>query len=855
MSTGLIRTYPTEFMDELRAGIQRPLRVVASLGFICLLTFAWVDPWLLSPGMPLAPLIWARAIACALLALIFVLTFFPAFSRRYARALSLATCFVIGVCVIAVTVLTGGAESRYHEALFIVMFAFALLPFPWQPWHTAVAFGVLLVLYNVALAVWEVDGPFGILITNNALLTACWGVATMMQAVGTRGRFDEFTHRAELAATNSRLKELDRAKSRFFANLSHELRTPLTLTLAPVESILSDERQPPPPGHRQKLELIQRNAVRLLRLVDDLLALSRAEATTLRLAVSDVSIERMAESLRSEVAELLARKAVAMNLEVHGEPTTLRCDPDLVERVFLNLLGNAAKFTPEGGSITIAVHFRGPAGVEVAVTDSGIGIPPESLPYIFDRFFQVDDGSTRAAGGTGIGLALAREIVELHGGTVEAVSEPGAGTTIRFTLPADPPASAPRERRRHQRVAGTERRTELGLPEWHAALKTASAYRLQEIDQATERRVAPRLIDRARVPTILIVEDNPDLVHFLAALLAADFNTMTAPNGREGLRLAADKRPDLIISDVMMPEMDGFEMVRHLRADAATSQVPVILLTARGADADRVVGRAGGADAYLSKPFSAAELLAAVDSLLRRQDHVREAAREDRDEALVFMASGLSEALGSVIDQVGGAIELLAAASPLPNGAGEASARAALTRLRTIASELRHFADLGDAARSGEVSVRAVVVRAVEKVKVTAGGAAIELDLRSDAVVPVPRELLEELLEQLVLKAVEATDPDGRVTVRAWDESPDRAHITVHDQGPGLPAQHVERVFYPYYSTRSLEAPRMGLALGRRLIELHGGRLEVEPGERGGSTFVVRLPVVGRSPATQRWSA
>lgn len=841
MSQTLRRVYPEAFLAELREHAPQSMRIACLVGAVSFFGMAFVDP-LLVPFNALPPLVAARTAIIGILLVLLATTLVPGLAVRYARALVTAAFLVTGGGVIAVTVLTGGVESRYHEALFLTMFGYALLPMAWQPTYAAITYASLVVFYAVAVVVFHVGGSLGVFVTNMGLLTAAWFIGVVMYLVSLRSRYEEFSHRAELASANSRLKELDRAKNRFFANLSHELRTPLTLTLAPVESLLDDPREELTIGQREKLLLVRRNALRLLRLVDDLLALSKAEATTLRLKVETIDIVELGRMLIDEVSELTARKSIEVSFAVEGSVVPTRCDPDLIERVFLNLLGNASKFTPEGGRIAVVVRGLD-NGIEVSVRDTGIGIPEDALSRIFDRFYQVDDGATRAVGGTGIGLALAKEIVELHGGRIEASSVLGVGTTLRFWLPNELPASAPIERRRVRKALGPERRSnENGLPEWHEALKTARAYRLHEIDLATEHHASISHEAHKRAATVLIVEDNPDMVQFLAALLAADFSTITASNGREGLMTAVERLPDLIISDVMMPEMDGFELVRRLREDVTTSRIPIILLTAKDAAEDRIAGRAGGADAYLAKPFSAGELLAAVDTMLRRQDTVREAARDDRDEALVFMATGVSDALDAAMGALERDLPELVSAS---QGA-LSSARDGLGSIRRVLDRLRAFALAGAGAKPVATSVNEAVARAVEATSGRCAGRALDVDLRSRAAVLFPPGQLEALVVELIDNALRATDPGGQVRILTWDEASEHAVISVHDEGPGVPAQHAERVFFPFY-----DGPHagMGLAVARRLVEHIGGELYLDPAEVAGATFVIRLPVVTAAAA------
>ncbi|MFO0750582.1 MAG: ATP-binding protein [Myxococcota bacterium] len=530
-------------------------------------------------------------------------------------------------------------------------------------------------------------------------------VAGVLQRILFAGRFRDFLHRAELAAANARLTQLDEAKSRFFANLSHELRTPLTLMLAPVQALLESTRQPLTDQQREKLVLAQRNALRLLGLVDDLLALTRAESAAMQLTVAPLDLGQMVRALVADIEELAARKRLVLDTRVEPAPL-VEADHHLVERVLLNVVGNAAKFVKEGGHITLSVREVGD-GVELSVADDGIGIEARDLPRIFDRFYQADSGSTRRTGGTGIGLSLVKEIIDLHGGKVWAESQPGVGTTVHCWFPKALSAEKAKGVTRVAAVVGA------GLPEWHEAIRRDKAYRLQGIDDATERRVAPRPQPRGQVPTVLVAEDNHDMIRFLVALLAYDFNVITAQNGRDALRLSLERRPDLIISDVMMPEMDGIQLVTELRASPLTRHVPFIFLTARGMDDDRLAGRQGGADIYLTKPFKSEELLAAVDTLLARQASMQSVMSSREDEVVVFMASGVSEQLEPTLAALAAVRETLAREPGQLWDAVAGGFDASLARLGNMGRGLDELARAGVAPvvlpANPESSIRAVV--------------------------------------------------------------------------------------------------------------------------------------------------
>ncbi|MCC6622316.1 MAG: response regulator [Deltaproteobacteria bacterium] len=837
----------TSFLGEVARSGPTMLRVASLLGFLSFFGMAFVDP-LLVDGPDLERALALRIATCALLAIIFALTFLREWTRRNTRWLSHLTCIITGLTVIGLTLFTGGGHSDYHGALFVTLFGYAILPLPWRRFDAPVLFSLLLVAHVVLIVAFERTGSLGAFFTQIALITIATVISIVLQQILARGRLREFVHRGELARANERLTALDEAKSRFFANLSHELRTPLTLTLAPLEALSESTRTPLTDGQREKVLLAHRNALRLLRLVDDLLALTRAEAAALRLDVALLDLGLLVRGLAGDIAELAARKRISVDTEIEPGPT-IEGDAHLVERVLLNLVGNAAKFVAEGGHITMRVRAsrdaQGAEGVELAVADDGIGISDKDLPRIFDRFYQADSGSTRRTGGTGIGLALVREIVELHGGHVTAESRPSVGTTIRCWFPLRLPPERAALATRAATTAPGAAAPALGLPEWHEAIRRDRRYRLQGIDDATERRVAPRPKPHGPAPTLLVVEDNHDMIRFLVALLAYDFNVVTAQNGRDGLRLANERRPDLIISDIMMPEMDGIEMVRELRASPTTRHVPFIFLTARGEVGDRLAGRQGGADIYLTKPFRSEELLAAVDSLLARQTSLMSEMASREDELLVFMASGLAERLAPALESVASAREVVGR-----HGAGLAASRfeLALDRMTGLAHTLEQLARAGATPVARPADIDAVVKNLVDtaaREEPLDGGRALTADLQARCRVALEDHEARAVIEPLVARALRVT-PCGQACAITSAASPTDVTIRVEDGGPTLTAPHMERLFFPFYQPGREDPDGLALARARRVVVARGGRVTVEGRGTIGTTVIVRLP---RAPA------
>jgi signal transduction histidine kinase/DNA-binding NarL/FixJ family response regulator len=403
-------------------------------------------------------------------------------------------------------------------------------------------------------------------------------------------------HRAESLA------ELDRAKTTFFSDVSHELRTPLTLLLGPIGDVLEDTGNPLPATVEEQLRLAMRNGQRLQRLVNDLLDVVSIEAGR----STPVRVETDVAAFTAELAGIFraAAERAGLRLTVDCPPLDAPAyvDQRMWEKVVVNLLANAVKYTFVGG-IDVRLHSDGDRFV-LTVADTGVGIVAEELPNLFQRFHRVAGATARTREGTGIGLALVSELAALHGGTVSVESEPGTGSAFTVALPfgspdaddAARPAASPSDAARGEAASWEDDTSRPGESDGH------------------------------RSGRILVADDNADMRDYLTRLLGRHWSVRTTANGEEALQAADEQRPDLVLTDVMMPRVDGFELLRRLRADPATRDVPVIMLTARAGQEASVEGLQAGADDYLAKPFRADELIARVRVALDRAAGRRSAA-------------------------------------------------------------------------------------------------------------------------------------------------------------------------------------------------------------------------------------
>jgi len=401
----------------------------------------------------------------------------------------------------------------------------------------------------------------------------------------------------------SKLKELDHLKSQFYANISHEFRTPLTLILGQTESVMSSAIQIKEKG---KLQVVKRNARRLLNLINELLDLSKLEAGAMELKAQRHNLVSFVKSIFYSFESFAESQHITMTFESEEEQIPVMFDPDKMEKVFNNLVSNAFKFTPAQGTIKVIIRNIDSLQAEIIIKDSGIGIPADQVTHIFNRFYQADSSNTKAYEGTGIGLALTKELIELHKGKISVQSIEGRGSSFTILLPISD--------------IGEARGQVSDLPEEDNSLQVDND---QEIDAGEEELITSGPIGDIKREIILIVEDNSDVRAYIKEQLVKEYGVIEAHNGEEGLISAQEQIPDLVITDVMMPKMNGYQFSDEMRKNEKTSHIPIIMLTAKASLDDKIEGLETGVDAYLTKPFSAKELQVRVKNLISQRQELR----------------------------------------------------------------------------------------------------------------------------------------------------------------------------------------------------------------------------------------
>lgn len=408
----------------------------------------------------------------------------------------------------------------------------------------------------------------------------------------------------KLISLNAEMKEVTAQKLQFFTNVSHEVRTPLTLILAPLDRLIISLRESP---YASDLGLIQKNANRLLRVINQILDFRKVEGKQEKLAVREIDLVPFVGEIKSYFDSMASVRAIAYTFTSSIKQCTLWIDPDLLEKVFVNLLSNAFKFTPEGGSVRIELTEEEDR-VFIQVIDTGSGIQPGNLPHLFDRFYTEDRSM-----GTGIGLHLVKEYIHMHGGEIRVESEPGQRTTFTVCL-----------------RKGKAHFEDSDLMETSVSHQAYEASRLDDSE-------THKMLSKTYPYTILITEDDDEVRCFLERELSPHFKTRTAANGKDALRVLEEEEISLVVSDVMMPEMNGFELCRMIKLQLPFSHIPVILLTALTDERQRIFGITGGADDYIQKPFHTDYVKIKIIHLLQERQKLRERLLEKlRDNKLLL---------------------------------------------------------------------------------------------------------------------------------------------------------------------------------------------------------------------------
>lgn len=670
------------------------------------------------------------------------------------------------------------------------------------------------------------------------------------------------------------LQEHDQLKTQFFSNVSHELRTPLTMILSPVEWILETQGERLPPDVTSLMRITRINGKRLLKLINQLLDFSKLEAGHAELKLTTLDLNGLVQELVTAAQPLSQERGLELRVVPDASLPPFGADEEKIDTIISNLLSNAIKFTPQGGTVEIRTLRTGDS-VEVSVTDTGIGLDESDCEKVFERFVQIDGSASREFSGTGLGLALSKELVELHGGTIHAEGRPGAGSRFWFTLPL--------------REAPHDSADAVSLRD-----SSVSATRYADLAQCdVELPVQPRRELADDVPTVLVVDDTAEVRMLLGTLLSDEYRVLYAADGREGFEVARRERPDLILSDAMMPNVDGYEFCRRVKETPDLVQIPFVMLTAKAELSMKIDGLNWGVDDYLTKPFDSEELKARVRSLLRlrvlhhqldqRNRELERTLNELRDAQVQLIHSEKMNSLGQLV--AGLAHEINNSINAVYNGIHPLHKRT--KRLQTLVDEALIQADPSAPDKSQRREIETAFAKISQLADVIENGATRTARIVSDlktfshpgagsietfdlnqalemclnlmwsqikhqitvhkdygevGTIHGPAGQLNQVFMNILSNAQQAIRERGDIWL-ATNRVDEQVTISIRDNGCGIPDDVKSRIFDPFFTTKPPGVGTgLGLSISYRIITNLGGTLECRSESGNGTEFLITLP-------------
>ncbi len=767
------------------------------------------------------------------------------------------------------------ANSEYYAGLNLILVGLSLV-LRWTFVNSLMMIAACFLAYasSVIFAIWYVPGKpvkidvlfnnsYFLFVTAVFVLAGCYFYEKL--------RFREFGLRTEvessrelLASQNRQLSELDEAKTRFFANISHELRTPLTIMLGISERLKSVlDRQSLDASIHEMTAMLEQNGLRLLKLIDDLLDLVRHDTGHADVNRQPTRITALLDGLLRGLLHLAEQDRVTLLWECQTDHESIQLDRDKFDKILLNLVINAIKFTPSGGTITVKVAVV-ESLLRLTVADTGVGIPPEVLPRIFERFWQVDTSSTRKFRGAGIGLAMVHSLSTAMGGEVKVDSELGRGTVFTIELPVE--AAAPQESAATTdtdplqdggNIAQLHRRAAMSVP-GKVEARTALPIR-------PDGQLAGPMIGRPGSvrPLVLIADDEPDIRRFLRMQME-DVDVIEASDGAEALELARLRHPQIALLDHMMPEMDGIEVCKRIRESHGTRGVAVIILTARADEQTKLAALQAGANDFLTKPFSSAELALRLENQIAMGHIRREMAdlnfelqaaleqikenevlmvRNEKLSSLGRMSAGIIHEINNPLNYAGAGIHALATFSKsLPADKQPdfvdilKDVRDGVERVSQIVIDLRKFTR-GDDLTTGDANLAEVVSRARRMVSHEVGTEiAFNLTAPDVAMIRGNHNQLVQVFINLLQNSIDAIQQriesdggsPGCIDV-AVSPAGQGWQVTVRDNGIGIPPENMAKVFDPFFTSKDVgKGMGLGLSIIHQILRSHDALIEVD---------------------------
>lgn len=759
------------------------------------------------------------------------------------------------VCVIIFV--TEGAVSPYYAGINLVLIGIGfIMGLSYKEALSYSVFAILSYLFVSALAGIPEDS-WRIVIINSYFIFLTGVIAVIAAYFSYRVRFYSYAQEMELQKSNTALQEMDRRKSEFIANVSHELRTPVAVIVGPAKHLLEQQSNQLPASARKVVEQIVRNGGRLIKLVNDLLELMVLENTTqATVNYTRIDLKAVLNICTDQLAPLFGNHNTRfLNTVVPPYCVWVNGNESQLERVCFNLIQNAYKFTdPESGRIDVELSVENDHAI-LKVQDNGIGIDPEHHEMIFDRYRQVDGSTTRRAQGTGIGLALVKEIVEAHGGTASVDSQPGVGSTFTLQFPLtinQSDLSDPKETDNINMRREAESDYLLNFDVRPTPESTTKAYRSEG------------------KPLLVLVEDEYDIASMMLDALQADYDLVWLKDGSSASQEIASLQPHAVLLDHMLPGKDGLDVAREMKRHQSLSTTPILLVTANARDTLKQDALDLGIDEFIAKPFSWVELRARVKNLVSRADLERVLSERNselqramdelsRSEAQLIQSEkwrSLSHFSGALIHEIGNPLNVALSAMRIavkhknPDIRAEAlgDAQSSLERIRDLVTDLKDFLTPENTPVFEPVALHLVVDRAEALHRTRLSNVTVSHEGLSDALVLGNKNALIQIVSNLIANSLDAFEqnqsPNACISIAATlDAGPAGAfyHLKISDNGPGINEAVVPTLFSPFRPGPGSSGLGIGLSICRKMVNQMGGQIHLSAANEG-ALFEIILP-------------
>ncbi|MCI0744747.1 MAG: ATP-binding protein [Verrucomicrobia subdivision 3 bacterium] len=830
--------------------------------------------------------LFVRLLCSALAALLWYLHKTDVGIKHY-RLLGLPIALLPAAAISWMIYATEGPVSPYYAGLNLILLAISVVV-RWNVRESLLACAAVMLMYLAAALPSFSQPQLGTFVNNFYFLGLTGIIMIAGNYLFNRLRFREFVlryelnqNRAQLEENNQKLKQLDEAKGRFFANISHELRTPLTLLLAPLESLLNRFKSSFDEETRNLLVTMHSNGMRLLKLINDLLDLVRLESGRMVVKREPLGMSDFLKGMASAARQMANDKRIT--LETHVDPAVGRvmADRDKLEKMILNLQFNALKFTPAGGRIELRAEIAGDELV-LSVKDTGMGISEQNLANLFSRFWQADDSSRRKYQGVGIGLALVKEFTELQGGTVSVQSELSKGSTFTIRLPyevAPEGATAVESEVAVVPAAGTA-----SNEEWLTNLyRRAELFPGVAAVQDSVRRVEN--VRNGNLPKLLVADDEPDMLRFLKSQLSSHYQVIEAVDGQQAVEKASQFLPDVILLDMMMPEKDGLQACKEIHERAATQTIPIILLTARADEETKLKALSMGASDFLPKPFSTTELHVRIKNLVESYSYQRKLSKQntvlentieqlketetqlvqtEKLASLGRMSAGIIHEINNPLNfattglyTLRNKVRFIAPEEQEEYAEILKDVEEGIKRVKTIVSDLRSFSHFEN-EQMEQVEVADLVTASLRFLShQLKDQIQIEQRIAEHQTIWANKNKMINVLVNLIQNSVDAIERksfgDGEkpwLTIEGRIER-GRTMLVVRDNGEGIEPQNLDKIFDPFFTTKDVgEGMGLGLSICYRIVQEYDGLIRVRSEHGQYCEFTLDFPLKGE-PASQ----